>query len=280
MKKAEIRLFNQLVKVSKTNGNGAHCHISVSRKALGLFEKMDFYVDVDVHYECGCVVNSNVDDGLRFENFSIQEFKRYFDGHVPSKVEVSFIDLNEEYVAGIDVFLNGECDDCRGSREWKKEHKPDSLLQGSIYCHGLATGFSGQHLSIQEIANRVLAIPEVEKKGGELCCSWKTQPIGGCGFYLSGDVTVAANRDVWSHVNRLGDRVIGDDSIYWDSLIERKEDLDLTQWDHTEFFVIPHKIRGFWVKDWFAKSEPRILEVAKIIGEGMGVKTYIIHRRH
>lgn len=280
MKKSEIKLFNQLVKASKTNGNGAHCHIPVSREALGLFEKMDFYVDVDVHYGCGCVVNSNVDDGLRFENFSIRDFKRYFDGHVPSKIEVTFVDLNDEYVAGIDVFLDEECDTCKESKQRKKEHKPDSLLQGSIYCHGLATGFSGQHLSISEIASRVLAIPEIEKKSGEICCSWKSQPIGGCGFYVSGDVTVAANRDVWSHVNKLGDRVIGDDSIYWDSLIERKEDLDLTQWDHTEFFVIPHKIRGFWVKDWFAKSEPRILEVAKIIGEGMGVKTYIIHRRH
>lgn len=125
----------------------------------------------------------------------------------------------------------------------------------------------------------MLAIPEIEKKGGELCCSWKTQPIGGCGFYLSGEVTVAANRDVWSHVNELGDRVIGEESLYWDSLIERKENLDLTQWDHTEFFVIPHEIRGFWIKDWFAKSEPRILEVAKIIKKEMGVKTYIVHRR-
>lgn len=279
MKKAEIKLFNKLVKASKVF-HGAQCRIQVSREALGLFEKMGFYVDVDVHYGCGCVVNSNVDDGLRFENFSIQEFKRYFDGHVPPKVEVSFVDLNEEYVAGIDVFLDEECDTCKESKQWKKGHKPDSLFQGSIYCHGLATGFSGQHLSIQEIANRVLAIPEIEKEFGELCCSWKTQPIGGCGFYLSGDVTLAANRDVWSHVNKLGDRVIGDDSIYWDSLIERREDLDLTQWDHTEFFVVPHKIRGFWVKDWFVKSEPRILEVAKILEEGMGVKTYIIHRRH
>ena len=278
MKKAEIKLFNKLTKASKMK-SGVECRIPVSREALGLFEKMGFYVDVDVHYGCGCVINSNVDDGLRFENFSIRSFKQYFDGHVPSKIEVSFIDFSGEYLAGLNVFIDEECDNCRDSSQWKQEHRPDSLLQGSIYCHGLATGFSGQHLSIQEITSRVLAIPEIEKKGGELCCSWKTQPIGGCGFYLSGEVTVAANRDVWSHVNELGNRVIGEESLYWDSLIEKKEDLDLTQWDHTEFFVIPHKIRGFWVKDWFAKSEPRILEVAKIIKKEMGVKTYIVHRR-
>ena len=279
MKKKEIKLFNKLAKASKTK-SGVECRIPVSREALGLFEKMGFCIDVEAHYKCGCVVNSNIDDGLRFENFSIRRFKRYFDGHVPSKIEVNFIDFSgDQYFAGIDVFLDEECDDCRDSRRWKEEHKPDSLLQGSIYCHGLATGFSGQHLSIQEITNRVLAIPEIEKKSGELCCSWKTQPIGGCGFYISGDVTVAANRDVWSHVNKMGDRVIGNDFKYWKSLIEEKEDLDLTQWDHTEFFVVPHKIRGFWVKDWFAKSEPRILEVAKTIEEEMGVKTYIVHRR-
>lgn len=278
MKKSEIKLFNQLVKASKIK-SGVECHIPVSREALGLFEKMDFYVDVDIHYRCGCIVNSTIDDGLRFENFSIRSFKQHFDGHVPSKIEVDFIDFSgDQYLAGVDVFIEEECDNCRDSSRWKQEHRPDSLLQGSIFCHGLATGFSGQHLSIKEITSRVLAIPEIEKKGGELCCSWKSQPIGGCGFYISGDVTVAANRDVWSHVNKLGDRVIGDDSIYWDYLIERREDLDLTQWDHTEFFVIPRKIRGFWIKDWFAKSEPRILEVAKII-EGKGVKTYIVRRR-
>ena len=275
MKKAEIKLFNKLAKASKME-SGVECRIPVSREALGLFEKMDFYVDVEIHFKCGCIVNSNIDDGLRFENFSIRSFKQYFDGHVPSKIEINFIDFSgDQYPPGVNVFLDEECFHCRESRQGKYGHRPDSLLQGSIYCHGLATGFSGQHLSIQEIASRVSAIPEIEKKGGELCCSWKTQPIGGCGFYVSGDVTVAANRDVWSHVNKLGDRVIGDDSIYWSSLIDKKEDLDLTQWDHTEFFVIPHKIRGFWVKDWFAKSEPRILEVAK----EMGVKTYIVHRR-
>lgn len=279
MKKAEVKLFNKLVKASKTK-SGVECRIPVSREALGLFEKMSFCIDAEAHYKCGCIVNSNIDDGLRFENFSIRSFKRYFDGHVPSKIKVNFIDFSgDRYFAGFNIFVDEECDDCRDSSQWKQEHWPDSLLQGSIYCHGLATGFSGQHLSISEIASRVFAIPEIEKQGGELCCSWKTQPIGGCGFYLSGDVTVAANRDVWSHVNKLGERVIGSDSYYWKFLIERREDLDLTLWDHTEFFVVPHKIRGFWVKDWFAKSEPRILEVAKIIEEEMGVKTYIVHRR-
>lgn len=280
MKKAEIKLFNKLTKASKMK-SGVECRIPVSREALGLFEKMGFYVDVDAHYKCGCIVNSNIDDGLRFENFSIRNFKRCFDGHVPSKIEVNFVDFSgDQYLAGVVVFIDEECYNCRDSRQWKHDHRPDSLLQGSIYCHGLATGFSGQHLSVQEIASRVLAISEIEKKDGEICCSWKTQPIGGCGFYLSGDVTVAANRDVWSHVNKMGQRVVGDESVYWDSLIERKEDLDLTQWDHTEFFVVPHKIRGFWIKDWFALHEPRILEVSKIIEERMGVKTYIIHRRH
>ena len=280
MKKSEIKLFNQLVKTSKTNGNGAHCHIPVSREALGIFEKMNFYVDVDVHYGCGCVINSNVDDGLRFENFSIRSFKRYFGGHVPSSIEVEFIDLGgDRYLAGIDVFLDEECDDCRQTKKWKHNHKPDSLLQGSIYCHGLATGFSGQHLSVQEITSRVLAIPEIEKNDGEVCCSWKTQPIGGCGFYISGEVTLASNCDVWSYVNRLGERVLGGEDYYWSNLIERRDELEFFG-DHTEFFVVPHKIHGFWIKDWFMKSEPRILEVAKIIEEEMGVKTYIIHRRH
>lgn len=274
MKKSEIKLLKKLV----ANKGICRIPISISREALSLFEKIDVYVDVDVHYKCGCIVNSNIDDALRIENFSILKLKRYFDGHVPSKIDVFYVDLRRKIV-GINIFLDKECFHCRESRQWKQEHKPDNLLQGSIYCHGLATGFSGQHLSIQEITSRVLAIPEIEKKGGELCCSWKTQPIGGCGFYLSGEVTVAANRDVWSHVNELGDRVIGEEPLYWDSLIERKEDLDLTQWDHTEFFVIPHEIRGFWIKDWFAKSEPRILEVAKIIKKEMGVKTYIVHRR-
>ena len=112
----------------------------------------------------------------------------------------------------------------------------------------------------------------------EICCSWKSQQIGGFGMFVRGEVTVASNKDLWSYVGINDTRDFSVDEMY-EYLIDRKEDLDLTVWDHTEFFVKPKEVIAFWAKDWFIREVPGGRELVEKLRK-MGHKVYITRRRH
>lgn len=154
--------------------------------------------------------------------------------------------------------------------------RPDSLLQQAVYSHGLATGF-GANLVKAEVAEANLR-KLTSLRGKEICCAWKNQQIGGFGCFVQGEVTVASNKDLWSFVARDGSRKfnINENMEY---LIDRKEELDFSVCDHTEFFVVPKKIVGFWAKEWFVRSVAGGRELVEKLRKE-GYKVWITAARH
>ena len=172
--------------------------------------------------------------------------------------------------------LKEECNECAALREEVKKMRPDSLLQQAVYSHGLATGF-GANLVKAEVAEANLK-KLTSLQGKEVCCAWKSQQIGGFGCFVQGEVTVASNRDLWSFVARDGSRKfnINENMEY---LIDRKEDIDFSVCDHTEFFVVPKKIVGFWAKEWFVRSVAGGRELVEKLRKE-GYKVWITAARH
>ena len=97
-------------------------------------------------------------------------------------------------------------------------------------------------------------------------------------MFVRGEVTIASNRDLWSYVGINDTRDFSVDEMY-EYLIDRKEDLDLTVWDHTEFFVKPKEVIAFWAKDWFVRDVPGGRELVEKFRQ-KGYRVYITRRRH
>ena len=86
------------------------------------------------------------------------------------------------------------------------------------------------------------------------------------------------NKDLWSFVARDGSRKFNlNENIEY--LSERKEDIDFSVCDHTEFFVIPDKIVGFWAKEWFVRSVAGGRELVEKLRKE-GYKVWITAARH
>ena len=166
------------------------------------------------------------------------------------------------------------CPDCEAEAK-KETMRPDSLLQGSIYSHGLATGFAG-HKSALEIEQAINTFEDIE---GEVCVSWKTQKIGGFGLFIRGEVTIASNMDLWSTLSDSGERVFDPEDYRANGLFTTREELDLTQWDHTEFFIRRPKIVAIWCKDWFYQSNQEVRDLVARL-RNAGHKVYIVGKRH
>lgn len=207
------------------------------------------------------------------------------DKEVIEKIEfVIYYDEEEDSIGAPTLYVTRRdvCEECaempRRVAEVKEAMRPDSLLQGSIYSHGLATGFGVNHVSAGIAEMNLKYFSELLDSEKEICCSWKTQQIGGFGIFVRGEVTLASNRDLWSYVGYTGSRDFNVDEMD-DYLIDRKEDLDLTVWDHTEFFVRPREVVAFWAKHWFVRDVPGGRElVEKLRKEGH--KVYITKSRH
>ena len=89
---------------------------------------------------------------------------------------------------------------------------------------------------------------------------------------------MASNKDLWSFVARDGSRKFNlNENIEY--LIERKEDIDFSVCDHTEFFVIPQKLVGFWAKEWFVRSVAGGRELVEKLRKE-GYKVWITAARH
>lgn len=161
--------------------------------------------------------------------------------------------------------------------ELKKVMRPDSIFQGSIYSHGLATGF-GAEVSVETAEMHLKSFLKLLGSEKEICCSWKTQQIGGFGLFVRGEVTIASNEDLWSYVGHTGYREFNVDE-YEEYIIDKREDLRLGWKDHTEFFVRPKEVVAFWAKDWFLRDVPGGRELVERLRKA-GYKVYITRRRH
>ena len=212
--------------------------------------------DIRTYYACGCEAewgSENFERGCLYKYIitRVMYIITSFKGGVSVNVE-SLTDTYKRVHYGITInALEEECPDCTALRKEVKKMRPDSLLQQAVYSHGLATGF-GANLVKAEVAEANLK-KLTSLRGKEICCAWKNQQIGGFGCFVQGEVTVASNKDLWSFVARDGSRKFNlNENIEY--LIERKEDIDFSVCDHTEFFVIPKKLVGFWAKEWFVRS--------------------------
>lgn len=161
-----------------------------------------------------------------------------------------------------------------GMYELKESVRPDSLIQNAIYSHGLDTGFDGKR-NVKDIIDKMVTVCDFSDdvfNNAEICASWKTQKIGGCGLYIKGDVTVASNIDLYSFVDANGERIFNKTGRV-DGIFTRREELDLHKWDHTEFFVRPESIVGFWIKQsCFSAADNEMLV---FIARSMGLRVFI-----
>lgn len=175
---------------------------------------------------------------------------------------------------GIHEFV-GEflCPNCE-AKDKKETMRPDSLLQLAVYSHGIASGYSGNK-SLQDIEATINSFEDIE---GEVCGSWKTQKIGGFGLFIKGEVTLASNIDLCSF-REGGERVYDVDHWRAKGVFSRREDLDFSKWDHTEFFVKRPRIVAVWVKDWFYQSVPGCAEMVARLRDA-GRKVFIVGKRH
>ena len=155
------------------------------------------------------------------------------------------------------------CEECEESHNFfydengnYKEGGVDKLFDCKVWSHGLATGFSG-NMSASSLLDRFASIDS----NWQICCSDKSQRIGGIGLYVQGHVQYASNIDLYSRINNRGHRVF--DVTNWraeDGLITSPVDYSLDKWDHTESIITNFKIVGIWIKDWFL-SQPGIKEL-------------------
>lgn len=198
--------------------------------------------------------------------------RRIFGDYLPEEGEFLFVaKCNGEFI--VHIKMEGKCPSCE-ARDKKEVMKPDSLLQLAIYSHGIASGYSGNK-SLQDIEATISAFESIE---GEVCGSWKTQQIGGFGLFIKGEVTLASNIDLCSF-REGGERVYDMDHWRAEGVFSRREELDFSRWDHTEFFVKRPKIVAVWVKDWFYRSVPGCAEMVERL-RNAGRKVYIVGKRH
>ena len=237
--------------------------------------------DIRTYYACGCEAewgSENFERGCLYKYIitRVMYIITSFKGGVSVNVE-SLTDTYKRVHYGITInALEEECPDCTALRKEVKKMRPDSLLQQAVYSHGLATGF-GANLVKAEVAEANLK-KLTSLRGKEICCAWKNQQIGGFGCFVQGEVTVASNKDLWSFVARDGSRKFNlNENIEY--LIERKEDIDFSVCDHTEFFVIPKKLVGFWAKEWFVRSVAGGRELVEKLRKE-GYKVWITAARH
>lgn len=237
--------------------------------------------DIRTYYACGCEAewgSENFERGCLYKYiitrviYIITSFK----GGVSVNVE-SLTDTYNRVHYGITInALEEECHDCTALREEVKKMRPDSLLQQAVYSHGLATGFGANLVNAEVAEANLKKLTSLHNK--EICCAWKSQQIGGFGCFVQGEVTVASNKDLWSFVARDGSRKFNlNENIEY--LIERKEDIDFSVCDHTEFFVIPQKLVGFWAKEWFVRSVAGGRELVEKLRKE-GYKVWITAARH
>ena len=243
--------------------------------------------DIRAYYACGCEAEWGSED---FERGCIYKYiitkMIYIITSFKGGVSINVESMTDTYKrVHYDITINAleeECEECAAMPqrvvELKQTMRPDSLLQGSIYSHGLATGFGVNEVSAEKAEENLKTLLELVDSDSEICCSWKTQQIGGFGLFVRGEVTVASNKDLWSYVGRSGQREFNPDENE-KYLISRRDELDFTVWDHTEFFVRPKKVVAFWAKDWFVRDVPGGREfIDELRREGH--KVYITKPRH
>ncbi len=138
--------------------------------------------------------------------------------------------------------------------------------------HGLATPYGGRNVPAKEALERALAI----KPEHEICCSLEEQQIGVFGVAVKGLVEIASNRDLWSKINDLEQRVF-DVKRYREFLVTSRTQCDPTVWDHMEFIVKEVKLQYFWIKEW-ALQDPEYAKLAETL-RGLGFELRVVKAR-
>ena len=245
-----------------------------------LAEYSQFYIYDAYRYECGCITKDSQYES--FENLAyLIGYAKNFHNYVEEggRAELRIVDGNICVV----YKKEGDCPKCQ-SLQYDCSPE-DTILQRGIYSHGLATGYGEKSRETFEgIKDKIarLIFDSQRKEENDYCVSWKTQCIGACGAFVRGKVTLASNIDLFSEINKKGWRVFDMSSWRAKGLFLKREQLDLSVWDHTEFWVQPRNIVGFWFKDWFILDHPQ--EVAELKSEITQilptVKFFTVGRRH
>ena len=243
--------------------------ISSLKETLESFdEDIIIIITVDIkefityEYKCG-------DDEDRYDTeecyfYSVDEFLNYvgnFDGKISLNISKRDSIISGEIMLDVNmvvektVQVDEVCDTCGQFYDEQGNYKEggvDKLFDCKIWSHGLATGFSGR-LTSEEIKKR--AIEVAQNPEWQICCSDKSQRIGGIGLYVQGHVLYASNVDLWSSVDYKGHRTFNMSDWRADGLITSLDEYSLKEWDHNEVILTNYKIVGIWIKDWFFNQE-------------------------
>ena len=234
-------------------------------------------------YSCGCYYDQEYDPcRSRLEKAMSRILK---EKEMIEKLEFTiFYSDRLDCIGAPSIYITRKeiCEEClempRRVAEIKETMRPDSIFQNSIYSHGLATGFGSNQVSAETAEDNLMTLLGLRWEETEICCSWKTQQIGGFGMFIRGEVTLASNRDLWSYVGINNSRDFNVDE-FGKFIIDRRDELRLGWQDHTEFFVKPKELIAFWAKDWFIRDVPGGRELVEKL-QGWGYKVYVTRRRH
>ena len=245
--------------------------ISSLKETLESFDELIIIISVNIKefvtykYKCG-------DDEDRYDTeecyfYSVDKFLNYIknfdDKNSSARLSIAAHDsiisgeimLDVNMVVEKTVQVDEVCDTCSQFYDEQGNYKEggvDKLFDCKIWSHGLATGFSGR-LTSEEIKKRTIEV--AQNPEWQICCSDKTQRIGGIGLYVQGHVLYVSNIDLWSSVDYKGHRTFDMSNWRSDGLITSIEDYSLKEWDHNEVILTNYKIVGIWVKDWFFNQE-------------------------
>ena len=212
-------------------------------------------------YICGCeaekeIVKANEVAELLKQGYSVKEV------YVSNNIRYVTVNIHDEHC----------CDYCTGS---KYLEPVDFLFHNMILSHGIATGYSG-NVDAKEIVNRFLWLNNACGEDVEICCSHKSQRIGGIGVYVKGYNSVVSNIDLFSSTGMDGRKYFQEDSWRTDGIVFNREDYSLNQWDHTEHIVYPDKIIGVWIKEWFL-TNPEAKELAETLKQMCREHNMVFH---
>ena len=288
-RKEAINLFKKyfyLISKSPIEAFDYNCHDLVIKEREDVMDVIRF----KTCYKCGCVDDDKwwFEENLDLSEKDIEKrVLKSFETLLKKEeiIEIMFNIVHDEDaprydMINIEITVDEPCQGCIENvdkvEQLKQAMRPDSLLQQAIYSHGLATGFGVEDSAevAEDNLKKFLCLSE-EK---EICCSWKSQQIGGFGMFVRGEATIASNRDLWSYVGRSGQREFNVSEM-GEYIIDKKSDLDFSVWDHMEFFVRPKDFIAFWAKDWFVRNVPGGRELVKKL-QGWGYKVYITKPRH
>lgn len=162
---------------------------------------------------------------------------------------------------------NNICPACQEANDFRTTNRPHSSIQHMTFSHGLCAFCSG-------VFNMDMAVRNfngiISNPSWEICVSQEEVKLGDVGIAITGNVTIAANCDIYSYVDETtGLRKC--DKEYFGSLIKDAEDISREPDSYMEAWLSNPRVQYVWIKNNCSYKEE-----AQQYFEGLGYDVRIV----